>query len=188
MLVSALTSTNICYMKKIMILLLIAVSTGAAAQQSKPVTEEAPFAADGIEYGYSIRNAGTREVKDKDFSRYEVTLYATNKSQCSRIVLYGQSMGLFESDMKILAKFDCINATGAKLTSKSGEVCAKPMYVNARVNTRDEKGKSITENQKVQVGYYIGVGETVEQSVIFIVPLNSKPDVKVRIVNAASSL
>ena len=175
-------------MKSFFILLLVALSSVARAQQSKPITEETPLLADGIEYGYSIKNAGTREVNNKDFSRYEVTLYATNKSTCSRIVLYGQSMSLFESDMKTLAKFDCINATGAKLTSKSGEVSAKPMYVNARVTTRDEKGKTVIENQKVQVGYYIGVGETVEQNVIFIVPLNSKPDIKARIVNAVSTL
>jgi hypothetical protein len=175
-------------MKAIFILALVVFSSVAKAQQAKPITEETPLLADGIEYGYSIKNAGTREVNNKDYSRYEVTLYATNKSQCSRIVLYGQSMSLFESDMKTLARFDCINATGAKLTSKSGEVSAKPMFVNARVTTKDDKGKTVMENQRVQVGYYIGVGETVEQSVIFIVPLNSKPDIKARVVNSVSTL
>ena len=169
-------------MKPVFIFLLAILSTVAQAQSSKSVTEDTPVEIDGIEYGFAVKNASTKEVGNKDFSRYEVTLYATNKSQCSRIVLYGQSMNLLEDDMKILAKFDCINATGARLTSKTGEVSAKPMWVNARVNTRDDKGKSITENQKVQVG------ETVEQNVILIVPLNSKPEIRVRVVNKVSAL
>jgi hypothetical protein len=176
------------FMRNVFILLLLAISSVTLAQQSKSITEDSPFSMDGMEYGYSIKNANVREVSNKDFSRYEVTLYATNKSECSRIVLFGQSMNQFESDISTLARFDCVNATGARLTSKSGDVNAKPMFVNARVSTRDEKGRSITENQKVQVGYFVGAGETVEQSVIFIVPLNSKPDVRVRIVNKVSVL
>lgn len=174
-------------MRKLLFIIFIA-ATSYAKGQSKAITEEAPFLSDGIEYGYSIKNVSTKEVSDKEFSRYEVTLYATNKSECSRIVLFGQSLSLLESDLNTLAKYDCINATGARLTSKSGSVGAKPMFVTARVNTRDDKGKSIIENQKVQIGYYLAAGETVEENVIFIVPLNTKPDVKVRVVNKASVL
>lgn len=72
------------------------------------------------------------------------------------------------------AKFGCVNATGARLTSKSGEVSAKPMFVTAKVSTRDNQGKTILENQKVQAGYYIGVEETVQNNVIFIVPLKQQ--------------
>lgn len=176
-------------MKKIILLLVLAGSSFFAnAQMQKSVTEDTPFSADGIEYGYAIKNARNREVSSKDYSRYEVTLYATNKSECSRVVFFGQGLNLLESENRILARFDCINATGARLTSKSGEVSAKPMFVNARVSTRDEKGKPMTEMQKVQVGYYLGAGETVEADVIFIVPLNSKPDIKLRIVNKVSVL
>jgi hypothetical protein len=172
-------------MKNSLIALLVVLSS-VCMGQSKALTEDTPVAVDGVEYGYSIKNAGSREVSNKDYSRYEVTLYATNKSECSRIIFFGQSLNLFESDNRVLAKFDCVNATGARLTSKTGEVNAKPMFVTARVSTRDEKGKSITENQKVQVGYYIGAGETVEENVIFIVPLNSKPEIKVRVVGKIS--
>lgn len=175
-------------MRKIFILSLLVMSSIVRAQQSRPITEENPLSSDGIEYGYSIRNVNTREVSNKDFSRYEVTLYVTNKSECSRVVLFGQSLNPFEDQMRTLAKFDCVNATGARLTSKSSELYAKPMFVNARVRTRDDKGKYVFENQKVQVGYYIGIGETVEETVIFIVPLNSKPDIKVRVVNNVSVL
>lgn len=175
-------------MKKLLLVMLIAASSYAKGQQAKAITEETPLVVDGIEYGYSIKNAGTKEVSNKDFSRYEVTLYATNKSECSRIVLFGQSLSLLESDFKTLAKFDCINATGARLTSKTGEVNAKPMFVTARVSTKDDKGKSIVESQKVQIGYYLGVGESAEENVIFIVPLNAKPEIKVRITNKASVL
>ena len=175
-------------MKRLLVILFIASSSFVRAQQSKIVTEDTPFVSDGIEYGYSIKNVSTKEVSNSNFSRYEVTLYSTNKSECSRVVLFGQSLTQNEYEMKVLAKFDCINATGARLTSKSGEVSAKPMFVTAKVSTRDNQGKTVLENQKVQVGYYIGVGETVENNVIFIVPLNSKPEVRVRIINKVSAL
>lgn len=175
-------------MKELLVLLFIAFSSFVKAQQSKIVTEDTPLVSDGIEYGYSIKNVSTKEVSNSNFSRYEVTLYATNKGECSRVVLFGQSLTENEFEMKLLAKFDCINATGARLTSKSGEVSAKPMFVTAKVSTKDNQGKTILENQKVQVGYYIGVGETVQNNVIFIVPLNTKPEVRVRIINKVSVL
>ena len=171
-------------MRKVYVVLLLLLSLFVKAQQSRPITEDDPLVSDGIEYGYSIRNVNTREVSNKNFSRYEVTLYVTNKSECSRVILFGQSLNPFENEISTLARFDCVNATGARLTSKGGELHAKPMFVTARVSTRDDKGKSIFENQKVQIGYYIGVGETVEESVIFIVPLDSKPNIKVRLVNS----
>ena len=175
-------------MKNVCILFLMTISSIVWAQQSKPISEENPLVLDGLEYGYSIKNISTREVNNKDFSRHEVTLYVTNKGACSRVVLFGESMNQFEAEMRTLAKFDCINATGARLTSKGGELYAKPMYVHAKVKTRDDKGKYILENQRVQVGYYLGAGETIEETVIFIVPLNSKPDIRVRLVNNVSVL
>src|SRR4051812_20090025 len=146
-------------MKKLLFIVLLLASFAANAQQAKAITEEAPLQVDEMEYGYSIKNVSTKEVSDKEFSRYEVTLYVTNKSKCSRIVLLEQNLSDLFSDPSILAKFDCINATGARLTSKSGDVSAKPIYVTARVDTRDDKGKSKTENQKVHIGYHLGVGE-----------------------------
>lgn len=175
-------------MRGILMLSMLVLSFLSKAQQSKPILEDRPLLSDGIEYGYSIKNVNVREVSNKDFSRYEVTLYVTNKSECSRVILFGQNMNQFESEISSLARFDCINATGARLTSKGGELYAKPMFVVAKVRTKDDKGKSIFENQRVQVGYYLGVGETVEETVIFIVPLNSKPDIKVRTVNNVSVL
>src|SRR4051812_35842606 len=136
-------------MKKYLLFFTVVISCSARAQQTRSVSEESPLAVDGIEYGYAIKNVSTREVNNKDFSRYEVTLFATNKSECNRVVLFGQNHDEAEDDKKLLAHYDCINATGARLTSKSGEINAKPMFVTARVNTRDKQGKEIQENQKV---------------------------------------
>lgn len=176
-------------MLRILILLSSLLFTRVAtAQQSKAITEDSPVTEDGIEYGYAIKNATVREVSNKDFSRYEVTFYASNKSACSRVILFGQNLSLWESENRTLARFDCLNASGARLTSKTAEVSAKAMFVQARVSTRDEKGKPVVETQKVQVGYHLGNGETVEQTVIFIVPLHAKPEIRLRIINSASVL
>lgn len=72
------------FMKFIFVLLVLLLSYMAKAPQAKSFTKETPFLSDGIEYGYSIKNVSIREVSNKDFSRYEVTLYATNKSECSQ--------------------------------------------------------------------------------------------------------
>jgi hypothetical protein len=176
-------------MKNLLLLLTIAAAPiFAFAQAANTVTEEKLYTADGIEYGYTIRNVSKKEIGSKDFSRYEVTLYATNKDDCSRVILFNQGLVKEESEMSKLARYDCINATGARLTAKSGTTAAKAMYVTARVATKDAAGKTVTENQKVQIGYYLGAGATVEDNVIFIVPFNEKPDVKVRVINRASVL
>jgi hypothetical protein len=177
-------------MKTLLTFCLLSFAAIANAQLSRTITEEEPFESDGIEYGYAIRNASTRQAGKQDFARFEVTLYATNKSDCSRVIFFGQGHNLpeNENELRFLAKFDCVNATGARLTVKSGQVDAKPMFVNAKVQTRDEKGRFVTEMQKVQVGYYIGAGESVETNVIFIVPLNAKPDIRLRTVNRVSAM
>ncbi|MDB5190960.1 MAG: transporter permease [Segetibacter sp.] len=173
--------------KYLLLLLLVAGCTFAQAQQANIVTEEKPVEIDGIEYGFSVKNLSTKDVGKQDFSRYQVSLFVTNKNQCSRVILFGQSLAQSDAEMKVLAKFDCINATGARLTSKSGQVEAKPMYVSARVPVT-VGGKTGFENQKVQVGFYVGAGETVTNDVIFLVPLNHKPELRVRILNKASSI
>ncbi|MEI2711667.1 MAG: hypothetical protein V9E96_22035 [Chitinophagaceae bacterium] len=91
------------------------------------LTEEEPVEIDGIQYGYNIKNESTKEAGGKEMSRYEITLYATNKSSCLKLFLFERRSAFSNVATAIddLAKFDCKNATGQRLTSKSGSVKAK---------------------------------------------------------------
>jgi hypothetical protein len=69
-------------------LLFFSTLTASFAQSSVDVPPTEPVVMNGIEYGYTIRNQSKKEVGSKgQFGRFEVTLYVTNHSGCSRILM-----------------------------------------------------------------------------------------------------
>ena len=152
------------------------------SQAATKLTEEEPVEIDGIQYGYNIKNEGTKEAGGKEMSRYEITLYATNKSSCLKLFLFERRNAFSNVATAVddLAKFDCKNATGQRLTSKSGSVKAKPFYSLAKANIRDcSTGKDKVEDIRVQVGFALKPGESVSNSIIVIVTLGEKPNFQV---------
>lgn len=154
----------------------------AYCQPATTIKEEEPVEIDGIQYGYNIKNESTKEAGGKEMSRYEITLYATNKSSCLKLFLFERrsSFSNVATAIDDLAKFDCKNATGQRLTSKSGSVKAKPFYSLAKANIRDcSTGKDKVEDIRVQVGFALKPGESVSNNIIVIVPLGDKPNFQV---------
>jgi hypothetical protein len=82
------------------------------SQAATKLTEEEPVEIDGIQYGYNIKNEGTKEAGGKEMSRYEITLYATNKSSCLKLFLFERRNAFSNVATAVddLAKFDCKNA------------------------------------------------------------------------------
>ncbi len=161
-------------------LLIASTLTPAFAQSSVDVPPTEPVVMNGIEYGYTIRNQSKKEVGSKgQFGRFEVTLYVTNRSGCSRILMPRQSFtGLQYQDL--LADFDCLNATGMRLTSKTGSLRAKEFYVPYTTGLKGPDGKTVTSTVQVRVGNMVRNGESITENVIFIVPDGEQPQVKVR--------
>lgn len=94
--------------------------------------EKKPATADGIEYGYYIKNEQVKGVKDEEYSRFEITLYITNKSSCTKF--YADKITLSSSESpNLMAGFNCSKANGKRLTAKTGTVKARDFYVNARL-------------------------------------------------------
>jgi hypothetical protein len=155
--------------------------TTAQAQQAFDVPSNEPVVMNGIEYGYTIRNETKKEVGGKGvFGRYEVTLFVTNRSGCSKIMMPRQTFtGLQYQDL--LAEFDCLNATGMRLTSKSGTLRANEFYVPYSTSTKGPDGKIVTTSVQVRIGNLLRNGETVTNSFIFIVPEGERPVLRVRI-------
>ncbi|MFI5133642.1 MAG: RICIN domain-containing protein [Chitinophagales bacterium] len=154
----------------------------AVAQQSYPVTESMPQTVEGLTAGYNISNEKEKEVGNKgDFSRYSINFYVTNSSNEAKIILNKQGFNLLGSDVSSgLVQFKCVNATGARLTSKELNLQAKPCTLQVLVDDKDCSTGKITQSKRpAQIGYWIRPGETIAGNTIVIVPLNEKPDVTV---------
>ncbi len=157
-------------MKKVLISLLFLSASFAKAQNVVELTEDKPSANNGIEYTYTIRNERTEDT----YSRYEVSVMAQNKSGC--MLIYFKKAGdelnsIFEGDPSAIARFECMNATGKRLTSKGANVKAKPFKVPYIQN-----GTTI----QVEGGFLLKNGSTVSTDLIVIVPKGERPKFKVR--------
>lgn len=131
--------------------------------------ENKPTDIDGIEYGYIVKNEQSKTAKGEEYSRFEITLYAINKSGCTK--LYSNRTNIFSDESaNLLATFNCSNSNGRRLTAKSGIVKARDFYVNAKI---PENGKEV--NHSVKAGYIFRNGETVKTNIIVLVPKDSRP-------------
>ena len=79
-----------------------------------------------------------------------------------------------------IVELDCVNATGAKLTSKKIQLKMKTQLINASYTAYDKSGKMVTNILPVIGSYYFDSGETITDNAIFIVPQGEKPEVNVR--------
>jgi hypothetical protein len=171
-------------MRKLLYLLvaLLIVFT-ASSQQIVNVEENIPYSYNGLEYGFYITNESSKEVKGEDYYRYELNLYVTNKSSCLKLIPF-KPMGISNTSGSnneiLLAEFNCINATGKRLTAKKGSVSAKPWYNSVRVPDETVKEKYRIVN--AQIGYAIGNGQTLANRIIVIVPKVERPKINCRII------
>jgi len=137
--------------------------------QITDLEEKTPASVDGIEYGYFIKNEQVKTVKDEEYRRFEITLYATNKSGCTKIYAERASVSSSES-ANLIAGFNCTNANGKRLTAKAGNVKARDFYINAKLQ---ENGKEVTK--AVKAGYIFRNGETLKTNIIVLVPKGERP-------------
>jgi hypothetical protein len=143
------------------------------------VTDKQPTMVDGLELGYVIKSTEVKAVSNKgDFSRYSVSFYVRNTTNQGKIMLYKQGWNVLNNVSDQLAQFNCLNATGARLTSKEAIINAEACNVLAMVNDCDPK-KVDRKKQFVQIGYWIKPGQTISTTAILITPLNTLPDMQV---------
>ena len=151
------------------LLLPLLLTLSVAVGQVINLDENKPAGIDGTEYGYIVKNEQAKTAKGEEYSRFEVTLYATNKSGCTK--LYSNRQGFLSDEAaNLISTYNCINANGKRLTAKSGPVKARDFYVNARVT---EDGKEV--NRSVKAGYIFRNGETLKTNIIVLVPKGERP-------------
>lgn len=168
-------------MKKLSILFsLLIFALVSNAQNTADIPENKAVMNNGIEYSYTIRN----ERDEESYSRYEVTIMAQNKSGCQLIYLKNDNLlNLFDGDPSAIARFECLNATGKRLTSKGANLKARPFYVPYSQPEKGADGKTVYRNVRVQGGYLLKNGSSVSNDLIVIVPKGERPRFKVRIQN-----
>lgn len=157
-------------------------STPALCQQVVDLEENVPYSNNGMEYGFYISNESSKEVKGEDYSRYELNLYVTNKSGCLKLIPFRSGWNpnnSSSSDEMQIAEFNCVNATGKRLTVKKATVAAKPWYSNVKIP--DEQAKDKYRMVNAEVGYAIRNGQTVTKKIIVIVPKDEKPKMNCQI-------
>ncbi|RLJ33359.1 hypothetical protein CLU97_2840 [Chryseobacterium sp. 7] len=132
----------------------------------------------GMAVTFNILNKESIESGGKSYDRYKVSASVKNNSDKAyniRLAAFPQivsNIGLVE--------LDCINATGARLTSKKIELKMKAQMVNVTYSAYDKSGKFITSTIPVTGSYYFDPGDTITDNAIFIVPQGEKPDVSIR--------
>ncbi len=165
------------YILGLALLLFPKIST---CQQSFDIEEGKPFVQNGIEYGFEIRNERKKDIKKEEYARFEITAYVTNKSGCTKIMFPNRGL-LGITYQEILADFDCLNATGKRLTSKSATIRAKDFNTPYSYNTKGADGKDYTNNVTARVGNILRNGETVTNNFTVILPEGERPHMKVRV-------
>lgn len=170
-------------MKTILLSAFTFISFSGFTQQVVNLAENTPYAYNGLDYGYYITNEKNKEVKGEDYDRFEIELYVTNKSGCTKIIpfrSFSQSGASSGSDDVLVAQFNCTNATGKRLTAKSGKVEAKPFYTQIKVY--DENAQSKYRMTNAQIGYAIRNGQTISSRIIVIVPKGERPSFNCKII------
>ena len=151
------------------------------AQSIMPVTDKEPATFASITMGYTIKSTEVKAVSDKgNFSRYSIRFYVTNNSPEAKIMLYKQGWNVLGNVSDKLAQFNCLNATGARFTSKEATINATECNVLADVDDQVAGTNKTVKNRRfVQIGYWIKPGQTISTDAIMICPLNELPKMEV---------
>lgn len=162
-------------MKKLIPLLLLLVFTSLGAQK---IADGETVTVDGLAVTFNILNKESVTAGGKTYDRYKVSATLVNNS--------GKDFSLRLSNAPQvvtkteLVELDCINATGAKLTSKKLTLKMNPQNLNVTYWAYTKDGKYQSFVIPVVSGYFLDNGGSVSDNAIFIVPQGEAPNVTVR--------
>lgn len=162
-------------MKKLIPFLLLLVFTSLSAQK---IADGETVTVDGLAVTFNILNKESVTAGGKTYDRYKVSATLVNNS--------GKDFSLRLSNAPQvvtkteLVELDCINATGAKLTSKKLTLKMNPQNLNVTYWAYTKEGKYQSFVIPVVSGYFLDNGGSVSDNAIFIVPQGEAPNVTVR--------
>jgi len=132
----------------------------------------------GLAVTFSILNKESVTVGGKAFDRYKVSARAVNNSPKAYNIRLSNAPQIVTNTA--LVELNCINATGAKLTSKKLDLKMKAQNVNVTYWAYTKEGKYQSSVVPIVASYYLDIGDSVDDNAIFIVPAGEQPNVSVR--------
>ena len=164
-----------------LIALSISLGFSASAQSVYDLAPAKPAKIDGIEYGYSIHAECQKEVLNVGtFRRYELIVYVANKSG-GPLVFPARRTNFGVKNQDLLAHFDCLNATAAKLTSKTTAIRARPQTPVHEASAKQSDDVPALPDVTLPTGHLLENGETITKSLVVIVPDGEQPQMRVRV-------
>ncbi|UPQ76285.1 hypothetical protein [Chryseobacterium nepalense] len=165
-------------MKKLFYSSIFVVVTSFSFVSAQKITDGESVDVNGLSVTFNILNKEAITVGGKEFDRYKVSAKLVNNTQKSYNVRLSNAPQLVPSNT--LVEVNCINATGAKLTSKKIDLKLKPQNVNVTYWAYTKEGKYQSFVIPIIAGYYLDSGDSVNDDAIFIVPKGESPNVNVR--------
>lgn len=132
----------------------------------------------GLAVTFNVLNKESVTVGGKNFDRYKVSATLVNNSPKSYNMRMSNAPQLAMNTG--LVEVNCVNATGAKLTSKKLDLKLKPQNVNVTYWAYTKDGKYESSVIPIVAAYYLDSGDSVTDNAIFIVPAGEQPNVSVR--------
>lgn len=145
---------------------------------AQKIADGATLDVGGLAVTFNILNKESVSAGGKNYDRYKVSASMTNNSGKSINIRLSNAPQIVTNIA--LVELNCINATGAKLTSKKIDLKPKPHNLNVTYWAYSKEGKYESSVIPVVAGYYLDSGDTVNDTAIFIVPQGQAPDVSVR--------
>ena len=132
----------------------------------------------GLAVTFNILNKESVSVGGKNFDRYKVSATLVNNSAKAYNIRLNTAPQVVMNTA--IVELNCMNATGAKLTSKKLDLKLKPQNVNVTYWAYTKDGKYESAVIPVVAAYYLDMGDSVNDNAIFIVPAGEQPNVSVR--------
>ncbi|SHK11514.1 hypothetical protein [Epilithonimonas mollis] len=132
----------------------------------------------GLSVTFNVLNKETISAGGKNLDRYKVSATLTNNSQKSYNMRMSNAPQIATNT--VLVELNCINATGAKLTSKKLDLKLKAQTVNVTYWAYTKDGKYESTVMPIIASYYLDTGESVNDTAIFIVPQGEALNVTAR--------
>ncbi|WP_199138750.1 hypothetical protein [Pedobacter sp. ASV12] len=167
-------------MKKTVFILALLVTGFINASKAQQLKDGQTLDLNGISVTFNIINKESIEVKDQSFDRYKVVATVKNNSPKSFNVRLASASDLSAALKSKIVELNCLNATGARLTSKKLDVGMKAHMITVTYPGKDKDGKFVSQTMTVVAGYYFDAGQTLQSDAIFIVPKGETPQVSVR--------
>lgn len=165
-------------MKKLIPLYTLLIISLFSTLKAQKITDGSTVDLNGLAVTFNILNKESVTVGGKNYDRYKVSATLVNNSGKGYNLRLGSAPQVI-SNIEI-AELDCVNATGAKLTSKKMVLKLKPQNVNVTYWAYSKDGKYQSFVIPIVAGYFLDAADSVNDTAIFIVPTGETPNVNVR--------